>query len=244
MLPSGSKAMTTECGGANAESQEILDVIGSLGTPPSPAPNRIDVSVVLTSGAIVSPPQGATFQVPFTWTLGLDQGVVDAATGLGITEIGVSNVRLVAGVLGGAEGADVTGTPPARTVSLSGGTASFGEGPFTGSFTRTGDIGDAVTFAAKSVALTANVDLSGTPLVIDLACQLPGDASFTVVDQEGVPPTSTTSTSGPVVLGSTVAKAPLPVTGADLFWPVVLALVLIDFGYLARTSVPRPNETW
>ena len=175
------------------------------------------------------------------WTLTLDQTVVDTAIGLGITSIAVSDAELVAGVLEGASGPDHVARPPARTLDLAA-PPTFTEGPFAATFTRTGEVGDPITVAAKNVFLVATIDLGG-PIPLSLACTPGAGASFTLSDVEGATPDPTTtpsSSTAATVAGAQTTRS-LPRTGLDLMWPLIVALILIDFGLLADAYSPSPR---
>jgi len=227
-LEAGSVDTDYLCVGADEATANLLAGIGD---------GTVDVGVVLSSDAISSPAKDEQFDLPLRWTISLDPTVIETASGLGITSIEISNAQLAAGVSAGASGPDFVAKPPSRDVSLAG-SGTFHEGPFLAPFTRTGDIGDPITVVAKHISMTATIDLGG-PIPLKLSCDT-DPASFSVTDKEGAPPPPVTPTSEATeatVLGAQETNGDtLPRTGADLLWPLLLALGLIDLGLLAHSS--------
>jgi hypothetical protein len=166
------------------------------------------------------------------------------ASGIGITSVDVSDAAFTAGVTAGATGPDHVAHPAPLTVQLS--SASFAEGPFLAPFTRTGQLGDPITLAAKHLSLTLKM-LSGA-FTVPLVCDPTEPATFALTDVVGQTPdpTTTTSTTGAsstsaTVLGTQTTRS-LPRTGVELVWPVVIALILIDLGLLADAHSGSPQR--
>lgn len=225
------------CKGADAASQDVLDTLGSLASPPVPPPNRLDLSVALTTKTIDSPAKGEQFKLPIAFGVALPETVVTTAARLGITSAGVSDVTLRAGVASGATGPDVSVSPADRNVALTGSNAGkFDAGSVTGTFTRTGSPGTPIVIVGKNVDLTASVDFGGTDLVIRLDCDpKSGATQLRLVDGASPGGGAGGGGDGTDVLGESVSRE-LPRTGTNLWVPFIAALIALDLGYLARSA--------
>lgn len=249
-LPAGRRAVAMSCVGADQATQSLLDSLGD---------GVIDLSAEVSTSAVTSPSMGESFEMSFTWLMGLDEAVIDTASALGVGVIEISDAELAVGVTAGAAGGDVVGSPATRSLTLAE-ARSYIEGPFVGEFERTGEIGDPISFVVKPISLTAVVALSGSALDLRLACQPDGPASIDLVDQEGSPPPATTPTTSPgnvvpnveedsdpdgaEVLSESAADAArstLPVTGAAPLGLLAVAFGALDLGYLAL-SASRPRR--
>jgi len=243
--------------GADAPTVNLLKTLGG---------GSIALSAAVTTPAIVSPADGASFTLPFSWQLGMDPSLIDTAESLGVGNITISGAKLPVGPEDGATGNDVVGQPPSRSLTLAQAT-SFSEGPFSGSFVRDGAIGDPIVFAIRPVNLTASVALGGAAINLNIACAPQGAASMTLVDQEGTPPPEVLGetedrdldcddiTGTTVVgdddpndldndgdgIGCEVSEGALPKTGGSPFGLALIGLGAIDFGYLALTA-SRPRR--
>jgi hypothetical protein len=223
-----------KCIGADAATAQLLSAFPG---------GSILFSVELASDPVASPASGAQFDLPLRWSVTFDQGMLGMASGIGITSVDVSDAAFTAGVTAGAAGPDHVAHPGPRTVQLS--SASFTEGPFLAPFTRTGQLGDPITVVAKHLALTIKM-LSGA-FTVPMVCDPTAAASFNLTDVVGETPDPTTSTTpassstDATVLGTQTTRS-LPRTGAELVWPVVIALILIDLGLLADAQSGAPQR--
>ncbi|MEY2423531.1 MAG: hypothetical protein QOI95_3598 [Acidimicrobiaceae bacterium] len=239
-LPAGSAATPYICKGADQATQDTLDIFAPPGTPPGGG--AINFDIVLANDPVVpAPATDASFPIDFRWTVTLDSGLVSTLHGLGITSVSISGASYDALALSGATGPDVIGTPPARSVSVGTGPVTFGEGPFTGTFTRTAVDPQPIVFAAGKVLVSATPN--GFPNPFNLDCNPPEGATtnrISLVNQVGSPPsTIATSTTGSV-LGEVInSNSSLARTGApqSTLIMVGLAMFLIDVGYLMVTAV-------
>ncbi len=226
------------CGGGDAATTNLLKTFNITSFP---------MGVTITSGAVEpSPSQGEDFDVPFTWDFALDQGIVQFATGLGVVSFTITNGSDPISATAGATGS-VTGHGGSSLLPLGDGSIPVGytEGPFTGTFNRTAAPDEPITFTPGAVTSNVTTD-AGTQLTI--ACT-PGAGALTVNDQDGVAP-STTTTTRPVI--TTVAPTTtvqvggeaLPRTGSSgsTMVMVFVALGLIDLGYLALTAGQPPRR--
>lgn len=200
-----------------------------------------------------SPSPGEAFDTAFTWDFALDQGVVAFAVGLGVTSFtitkGVNPISATSGATG-----DSVGNGGETTVALGDETVPVGftDGPFTGTFTRTAAVDEPIVFTPGTI--TSNVT-SSSGTVLSITCA-PGAGALTVTDQDGVAPSTTTTTRPPVVTTTTQAATTttdtvagttqgnqLPRTGSSSnLILVVLALGLIDIGYLALSAGQPPRR--
>lgn len=228
-----SVSVNYSCVGAD---QATSDILTSFGLQPFP------MAVQVTSAAVEpSPSPGEDFDVPFTWDFTLDQGIVDFSIGLGVTGFTISNGVLPISATSGATGS-VSGNGANATVVLGDGTIPVGytQGPFTGTFNRTAAVDEPITFTPGTITSTVTTN-SGVALQI--SCSQTAGA-LTVNDQDGVAP-STTTTTRPVVTTAAPTTTTTPVLGDSLprtgsttstMVLVFVALGLIDLGYLAMTA--------
>lgn len=241
-LASGTVDVNYTCNGANPFTVTILDGIGLTG---------FSLPATITSAAVEpAPSPGEDFDVDFFWSFDLldtlvDKAILSGATGFSIT--GVSTV----GVASGATGADVVGAGGPTDIQLGDGSVPVGYevGPFTGTFNRTALVDEPITFAPKAITSTVLTQPNGIELVI--ACNFTGEPILTMADQDGVAPSTTTTTRPAVVAPTTTTTVAvqsgnqgnqLPRTGSENLYLVLLALGLIDVGYLALTASKAPRR--
>jgi hypothetical protein len=236
-LPAGTATATYTCMGADADTQALLDAVGL---------STFSVPASITSAAVdPSPSPGEDFQMAFTWTFTLPANLAGIAVSLGVSQLNITNsvdpMNAVSGVTG-----DVVGHGSPVSVLLGDGThdVSYSEGPFTGTVHRTAAVDEPIVFAPGNVTNTSTPAELGLPL--NIACTPGSVVNLSVVDQDGVAP-STTSTSTTTTLrtttttgiGATTTVATggeLAVTGGIDLRLVVLALALIDIGYLTWSA--------
>jgi hypothetical protein len=232
-LSGGTLDVAYACSGADDATTGILT---AFGLNPFPMPVKI------TSAAVEpSPSPGEDFTVSFTWDFTIDPGIEAFAVGLGVTSLtmsnGVTNISATTGATG-----NLVGNGASHTVTLGDGSVPIGySDTFSGPFNRTAAVDEPIVFTPGTVT-SGVVTSSGTALSITCA---PGAGALTVTDQDGVAP-STTTTTRPAVVATTTTAAPvvrdvaqarqLPRTGSENLVLVVLAIVLIDLGYLALSA--------
>jgi hypothetical protein len=232
-LPPGTVNVTYTCGGADQQTQTVLGVVGL---------SSFNIAAVVASDPVAaSPENGDSFDMTFFWTFTQDQTLVETAVGLGVTDLQLSNGVNPVGVVSGATGPDVVGNPPTQDVPLGDGSLpiTYSQGPFTGSFTRAGNVGDPIVFKPGNISVTALPNPLTTSL--NLACT-PDGATMTLVDQEGeappttrpttttLPPTtaSPTTAAGPVVAAETQSQLARTGFHSEL---LILGIALLGFGY-------------
>jgi hypothetical protein len=242
-LSGGTLDVTYTCVGAD---QNTIDLLTALSIPP------ILIATTITSGSVEpSPSPGDSFDVPFTWDFTLDPTLVTTAVGLGTTQLDTTGTTAISATSGATGTA--AGTSGPFPVVLGDGLQEVGytQGPFTGTFTRTAAVDEPIVFTPGT--LTSSVVTSPSGLVLNITCT-PSAGALTVTDQDGVAP-STTTTTRPVITTTTGAPTTttvaagaqaraLPRTGSSSLIMIVVALGLIDLGYLALTaSKPARRRT-
>jgi hypothetical protein len=235
-LSGGTLDVMYSCVGADDATTGILS---AFGLNPFPMPVKI------TSAAVdPSPSPGEAFNMSFTWDFTVDPGVESFSVGLGVTSLTMSNGVTHMTATSGATGS-LVGNGASHTVVLGDGSVPIGyTDTFSGPFQRTAAVDDPITFT-PGVVTSAVVTNSGTALAISCS---PGEGALTVTDQDGEVP-STTTTTRPAVVTTTTKANPtttptvagvqvkqLPRTGSDNLVLVVVALGLIDVGYLALSA--------
>jgi hypothetical protein len=233
------------CTGGDAGTTALLDSFNL---------NPFSMPVTITSAAVEpAPSPGEDFTTEFTWGFTLDPTVVSFAVGLGVTDFTISNgvnpVQAITGATGTAAG---TGSPDANVNLLDTVADGYTAGPYSGTFNRTAAVDSPIEFSPQAISSTVTTN-AGTALQI--ACTPPQGAVMSVVDQTGVAPSTTTTTLGTIDPPTTTTVAAgggggggvqggeLPRTGSssNLFL-VLLALGLIDIGYLAISASRRTQS--
>jgi hypothetical protein len=239
-LSGGTVDVAYSCTGADDPTNALLDGLAPFGIT-----NPFPMAVTITSAAVEpSPSPGEDFDVDFTWDFTLDQNVVLTAATLNPG----SNLTINGGTMAISPTSGATGIPGmltantgSHTLPLGDGTVPVGftDGPHTGTFNRTAAVDEPIVFTPGTI--TSTVVATAT---LQIICS-PGAGVLTMTDQDGVAPSTTTTTRQAVVAPTTTA-APvvrdvaqarqLPRTGSENLVLVVLAIVLIDLGYLALSA--------
>ena len=239
-LEGGNLDVVFTCVGADPGSQGILDSIQLSSFPLA--------ATIRTAAVEPSPSPGEDFDMEFTWDFSLPQDLVATAVDLGTSALQVSSDNPI-GVVAGATGADTVGSGAAQ-VELGDGTVPVGytNGPFTGTYNRTALADEPIVFA-PGVVDSVTVTVPGG-IGIGITCSPPDGTEMVLNDQDGVAPTTTTTTrpavvttAAPPTTAAVAATDQLPRTGSssNLFL-VLLALGLIDVGYLALTASRSPRH--
>lgn len=236
-LVGATASIVYSCTGATPGDNGVLDNLVPLGLT-----NPLSMAVTLTSASVKpSPSPGEAFDVPFTWDLTLDPNIVNVLVGvLGITDLTVSGGSLAVAPTSGATGALVA-TSASHPLALGDGTVPVGfSESHTGTFTRTAAVDEPIVFSPG--VITTTVVAAAT---VNLICT-PGAGVLTLTDKDGDAPattttaraaviTTTSTTAAAVVKGVTTARQ-LPRTGSENLVLVVIAIVLIDLGYVALSA--------
>jgi hypothetical protein len=243
-LTAGTIDVDYTCGGGDPATILLLSQIGL---------SSFVLPVSITSVAVdPSPSPGEDFDIDFIWDVSLPQSLVDRAILAGATSLLVTSTNRLTPVTG-ATGAPLVVTGDPNNVVLGDGTVPVGyqEGPFTGTFNRTAAVDTPIEFVPGVITSAVVTQPSNVPLT--LTCNVEGTPVLVLNDQTGTPPTTTTTTR-PEVVVTTAPPTPttaavddsgaLPVTGSsssNLFL-VLLALGLIDVGYLALSASRSPRS--
>lgn len=200
-----------------------------------------------------------------TWTVTVPGSVLDAGIGLGLLEPGDTVPGVVAPAIFGANTIEGTKSPAPVAITL----GPIGADPVTGladDATTTFAIdGLSWTSVGGPVALSMDVTEVAVKIgVIDIAFTCTPSQSTAFVTSSAIGSTGQAPAvrpgPAPEVLGETTANATeaiaaeeanvprqsstqsLPVTGASALAPLLLALGLIDLGYLAHTASTPPRR--
>lgn len=182
-----------------------------------------------------------------TWAVTVPGSVLDAGIGLGLLEPGDT----VAGTVTASVFASNTleGTESSTPINVAFGpvTADPSTGladPASASFsvdglnwtTVGGSVGFSMASAKVGVAIGA-IKITFTCNPADLTTAFVGTEVLGATGQQAAPRTATATTPA-TVLGATISQtsAPLARTGAEVLAPALLALALIDLGYLAQSA--------
>ena len=163
LVPSGPATFNLSCTGNNDPTTDQI-LAGTVGNP-------VLLPATITADTIPSPADGEQFSLGFTWHITLPLPLVSLAIAFTQTLV-QQNGQLPIHAFGGATGADAVGMPPPTTVDLGTGTAAitYDQGPFTGTFTRSGT-GGMVQFTpgvttTDSVTPAATLHLKCTPMQV------------------------------------------------------------------------------
>jgi hypothetical protein len=244
ILPSGTGSTTAICTGADADSNTLLDAFGF---------NNLPVDIVFTSDAVDSVDQGGEQPMTFHFATTLSQTLVSGSVALNVTSLHFDNSTGSVDASQGATG-NVSGTSSVDVPLGDGSTAvTFTTGPFSGTVTRTGAIGDPISFVPG--ATTASItpfagDMALLPQPINVICT-PGENTvpLTVVDEEGTTTTTeststtstttrqTTTTTGGNTTATTVAPVPASTTELARTGGFHMELFLVGLGLLGAGAI-------
>jgi hypothetical protein len=241
-LSGGTVSVDYTCTGADQFTNDLLN-----GLAPAGITNPFPMGLTISSAAVTpSPSPGEDFNVDFTWDFVLDQNIVSAAAGLGNANLTISGGTMAISATSGATGS-LTVNTGSHTLALGDGTVPVGftDGPHTGTFNRTAAVDAPIVFTPGTI--TSTVVATAT---LQITCA-PGAGALTLTDKDGVAPSTTTTTrpavitttsttAATVVKGVTTARQ-LPRTGSENLVLVVIAIVLIDLGYVAL-SASQPSR--
>jgi hypothetical protein len=236
-LPAGTATATYTCNGADPDTQALLDAVGL---------STFEVPVSITSAAVEpSPSPGEDFSMEFTWTFTLPQPLANIAVGLGITDLTIHDSVDPMNAVSGATGS-VVGLGGSQVVNLGDGThsVSYTEGPFVGTVNRTAAVDEPIVFGPGPNTNTVETGLA----TLHIACAPGAVQNMSLVDEDGTAPSTTTTTrpATSTTAGTSTTAATggteLPATGGVDLRLVVLALALIDIGYLAWSAGQPPRR--
>lgn len=197
--------VTLTCLGADPATQGLLDLIGSLQSPPIPAPVSLPVTATVTADVPANASTGESVPVSFESELELSETLVNAAVGFGITQIDISNLVLEVEATGGGEGGPYAAAPNSFTINLvppSAPTLNAG-----GVATITDETEPTLFEVLGPVTFSATVSLLGNPTTLNLTCEVPEGTYVASINGELPPPPSTTTTTA-APAPTTTATAP------------------------------------
>ena len=175
-----SKTVVGTCTGADAASTALIGALGG---------SSLQVPFTITSDvpATLEPEQSGS-PIGFTWTVALDQGLIDKAVGLGLSTLTVKNAKLNVKVSGPTSTTGVESSPiPDIALSLAAGQpASLTQGPFTSTLKDVGK-GGIIKYSAGDISLTIVAALAGTVNNVNVTCSAPGTVATTSIKIPGSP---------------------------------------------------------
>lgn len=196
-----SKAVSGTCTGADAASLGLLNTLGGASLA---VDFRIDGDVPKT----LDPGQtGAT--ASFTWSVTLDQALVNKAAGFGVKNLSITKTKLNIAVGGPTSTKVVAGSPADASLALSPGVpAILTRGPFTATLENVGDSG-VINYTISNISFTIGVALAGTAVALNIVCSAPGLVASSPIKVPGAP-----DITQPIeVKGAAGAAVPIDVVG-------------------------------
>jgi alpha-tubulin suppressor-like RCC1 family protein len=199
-------AATYSCTGADVDTHDLLTALGF-------GPLQMATTVTNTS-ADPGPLPGDEFTIDFQWHITLSPGLVSTFVALGVDAAEMFDGVYPLAAATGASGPDVVGHGAHTALPLGDGTqaVSYIEGPFTGTFIRTAQLGEAITFTPGTMTTSLLAGSSG--VVLKLICE-PGPV-VSVSTTPGAPTAVSASASSGSATVSWTAPAfdgGSPVTG-------------------------------
>lgn len=175
---------TYECRAADTASQALLDLMTEGGF------DRLVVNPTIRREAVApSPGPGDAFTAAFSMRLALPADLVDGVVGVGIDQVGLTDLTWTITPMDGVSGAPLVAHPPGQTIALVAGAPAVGQlGPVTGTFTRTSELGEPVAFRSDGLTLTIQVALGAAPIDVKLACDPTAGNVLSATDEAGTPP--------------------------------------------------------
>ena len=196
-----SKSVSGTCTGADAASLGLLNTLGGSSLA---VDFKIDGDVPKT----LDPGQtGAT--ASFTWSVTLDQALVNKAAGFGVKNLAITKTKLNIAVNGPTSTKVVAGSPTDASLALSPNVpAILTRGPFTAPLENVGDSG-VINYTISNISFTIGVALAGTAIDVNIVCSAPGLVASSPVKVPGAP-----EVTQPIeVKGSAGAAVPIDVVG-------------------------------
>ena len=196
-----SKAVAGTCTGADAATLGLLNTLGGASLA---VDFRIDGDVPKT----LDPGQtGAS--ASFTWSVTLDQALVNKAASFGVKNLGITKTKLNIAVNGPTTTKAVNGSPSDASLALSPGVpAVLTRGPFTAPLENIGDSG-VINYTVSSISFTIGVALAGKAIDLNIACSAPALIASSPVKVPGAP-----DITQPIeVKGAAGAAVPIDVVG-------------------------------
>ena len=202
-LPQGVQSFTMTCEGADDATKALLSN-PLVGIPTFP------ITAEITNLPVEpAPKNGEQFQMSFIWKFTQSADLVSTAAGLGVTDFNLTNSVDTMNAVSGATGSSV-GTVDSQDVSLGDGTQPVSylqppTGSFPGTFTRTNDEGQPITFAPGDITVTVTPNPLTTAL--NLVCHPPDGVVLSLTDVAGAAPPPVVPVTPPTATGTNPAAA-------------------------------------
>jgi len=196
-----SKSVAGTCTGADAATLGLLNTLGGASLA---VDFRIDGDVPKT----LEPGQtGAS--ASFTWSVTLDQALVNKAAGFGVKNLGITKTKLNVAVSGPTSTRAVDGSPADASLALSPGVPSIlTRGPFTAPLENVGDSG-VINYTVSNISFTIGVALAGKAIDLNIVCSAPALIASSPIKVPGAP-----DITQPIeVKGAAGAAVPIDVVG-------------------------------
>jgi len=197
-----SKSVSGTCTGADAATLGLLNTLGGASLA---VDFRVDGDVPKT----LDPGQtGAS--ASFTWSVTLDQALVNKAAGFGVKNLGITKTKLNIAVNGPTSTKAVSGSPADASLALSPGVpAVLTRGPFTAPLENVGDSG-VINYTVAGISFTIGVALAGKAIDLNIVCSAPALVASTPIKVPGAP-----DVVQPIeVKGAAGAAVPIDIVGA------------------------------
>jgi hypothetical protein len=174
-----SKAVSGTCTGADAASLGLLNTLGG-------ASLAVDFRVSGDVPKTLDPGQtGAS--ASFTWSVTLDQALVNKAASFGVKDLSITKTKLNIAVNGPTSTKVVAGSPSDASLALAPGVpAILTRGPFTAPIQNVGDSG-VINYTISNISFTIGVALAGRAIDLNIVCSAPGLVASSPIKVPGAP---------------------------------------------------------
>ncbi|MFM7063884.1 MAG: hypothetical protein ACKO04_10405 [Actinomycetes bacterium] len=174
-----SKSVSGTCTGADAATLGLLNTLGG-------ASLAVDFRVDGDVPKSLDPGQkGAS--ASFSWSVTLDQALVNKAAGFGVKDLGITKTKLNIAVSGPTSTKAVSGSPADASLALSPGVpAVLSRGPFSAPLENVGDSG-VINYTVGGISFTIGVALAGRAIDLNIVCSAPALIASTPIKVPGAP---------------------------------------------------------
>jgi len=173
------KTIAGTCTGADAATNGLLAALGGT---------SLSVNFVVSGDVPKSlTPAQTGANATFSWSVSLDQALVNKAVATGLTQMTIRNAKLDVAVSGSTSTTAVLGRPGNSVLALTAGQpATLAQGPFSAPLNDIGDSG-VVNFKTSTVSFTISVALAGKALDLNIACATPALVASSPIKVAGAP---------------------------------------------------------
>lgn len=174
-----SKSIAGTCTGADAATNGLLAALGGT---------SLSLNFVVSGDvpkSLTPSQEGAA--ATFSWSVAIDQALVNKAAATGLTQMTIRNAKLDVAVSGPTSTTSVQGRPGDSVLNLAPGQpAVLNQGPFSAPLNDIGDSG-VVNFKTSSVTFTIAVALAGKALDLNIVCSTPALVASSPIKVAGAP---------------------------------------------------------